>query len=514
MYLTAYNDTTIRQLTRISPKSHKSSMKNILVAQIRQETATFNPHPTVYDMFKQHHGDEIIEKHSGTDTELAAFIDIVARRDDLNIVPTMSAASVSGGAIPKDDLDRLLDEMINSIKAASEQNSIDAVYMCLHGAMAGVEEDDPEGRLISATRKIVGDIPLVASVDLHAIITDQMLDLCDVIIPFHTYPHVDQYSTGERATTVLLDMLDGKTQPEMVSVKIPMLVRGDELITATGKFGEAIQMCQAIESSDSGIAAGVNIGNAFTDVPELRSNVIVVRNGNREQALDEAARIAQFMWDHRELFKADLMSLEDSIASAQNTDGLTVFSDAADATASGASGDSNEILKGLVYSDFSGRALVPIIDAAAVNAAFTSGVGEAFIARLGGSLDPGRFEPLSLTVKVKSLHDGYFTYENGLQGYGGRVAVLQHQNIDILVVERSVYVVGQRVFKDHGLTPADYDIVVVKSPNGFRPYYEQEAANICAVDVIGSTSANLNSLPFENVARPIFPLDDNPTFTV
>ena len=489
-------------------------MKNILIAQIRQETSTFNPHPTVYGMFKQHHGKDIIEKHTDTDTELAAFIDLIAKRDDINILPTMSAASVSGGAIPKDDLDQLLGEMIDSIRTAAEQNSVDAVYMCLHGAMAGIEEEDPEGRLIAGARELVGDVPLVASVDLHAIITDKMLELCDVIVPFHTYPHVDQYSTGTRATTALLDMLDGKTKPEMVTVKIPMLVRGDELITATGKFGEAIQMCQAIESSESGISAGVNIGNAFTDVPELRSNVLVARNGNREQAKDEAAEIARFMWDHRELFKAELMSLEDSIASAEETDGLTVFSDAADATASGAPGDSNEILKGLVYSDFNGSALVPIIDASAVNAAFTSGVGEAFIARLGGSLDPGRFEPVSLTVKVKSLHDGYFTYENGLQGFAGRVAVLQHQNIDIMVMERSVYVVGQRVFKDHGLTPADYDIVVVKSPNGFRPYYEQDAANICPVDVVGSTSANLKSLPFKNLARPIFPLDENPSFII
>ena len=39
-------------------------------------------------------------------------------------------------------------------------------------------------------------------------------------------------------------------------VKIPMLARGNELITKTGKFGEAIRMCQDIESSAGGIAAG------------------------------------------------------------------------------------------------------------------------------------------------------------------------------------------------------------------------------------------------------------------
>ena len=44
--------------------------------------------------------------------------------------------------------------------------------------------------------------------------------------------------------------------------------------------------------------------------------------------------------------------------------------DAADATSSGASGDSNAILKGLFESGYKGKALLPIVDAPAVEAAF------------------------------------------------------------------------------------------------------------------------------------------------
>lgn len=52
-----------------------------------------------------------------------------------------------------------------------------------------------------------------------------------------------------------------------------MLVRGDELLTRTGRFGEAIRQCQAMEATAAGSAAGVLIGNTFTDVPALQSNV-------------------------------------------------------------------------------------------------------------------------------------------------------------------------------------------------------------------------------------------------
>ena len=71
----------------------------------------------------------------------------------------------------------------------------------------------------------------------------------------------------------LLELLPGNVQPTTARVKLPMLVRGDELLTASGRFGEAIRMCQQIEASEGALAAGVIIGNAFTDVPALQSNV-------------------------------------------------------------------------------------------------------------------------------------------------------------------------------------------------------------------------------------------------
>ena len=219
-----------------------------------------------------------------------------------------------------------------------------------------------------------------------------------------------------------------------------------------------------------------------------------------------------------------------------------------DATASGASGDSNMILKALLERQFhtqhGGYALIPIVDAPAVAMAKAAGVGARLgsssssssprgnqppLLELGGSLDPGRFTPLLLGEGgedvdgvgplVVSLHEGTFTYENGTTGYAGDVAVLRFDGgsdsssssssgaIDLLVVSQSAYFVGQACFTSFGLQPADYDVVVVKSPNGFRPHYEAIAESIIPVDVPGSTSANLLSLPFVNLQRPIFPLD-------
>ena len=480
--------------------------RRILIAAMKQETATFNPFPTLYDDFQISRGRQLVTESRGTNTEIAGALDVFEQHGRLEIVPAVSATAVSGGAIPPADLDRLTGEIIESVRAAG---NIDAAYLCFHGAMAGVEEPDPEGRLLGEIRRLIGDVPVVVSLDLHAIITDDLVARSDVLVPYHTYPHTDHYETGQRAATVLLQLLEGTTRPTVARVELPMLVRGDDLITETGRFGEAIRMCQDIEQSTDGLAAGVIIGNAFTDVPALQSNVLVTTNQNPELAEREAERIGRFMWKNREFFQAELTALDNAISMAGQTDGLTVFSDGADATASGASGDSNIILKGLLKSGFTKDALVPIVDATAVETAFDAGVSGEISVSLGGTRDPGRFQPICVKARVRSLHDGQFTYENGTQGRAGRTAVLICRTLSILVTERTVFVVGRRVFQSHGLDPRDFDLVVVKSPNGFRTWYEDIASLIVPVDVPGSTSANLKSLPFTRCVRPIFPLDDS-----
>ena len=481
----------------------------VLIADMKQETATFNPAPTTYDDFRIYSGAEIIEAFTNTATELSGAFDVFRLDGRVDVVPTVAADSVSGGRIATADLDRLLGEIEESVRA--NRDGIDAAYLSLHGAMAGEEEGDPEGRLLAAVREILGDVPIVASLDLHCVLTDRMVEHADILVPYHTYPHTDHYETGQRAARNVIAMLEGAVRPTVARVKLPMLVRGDELLTATGRFGEAIRMCQQVEANEIGLAAGVIIGNAFTDVPALQSNVLVTTNDDENAARRAADRIGRFMWNNRELFQANLTSLEDAIQIATATEGLVVFSDAADATASGASGDSNAILKGLLSHGFSKRTLVPIVDAPAVNSLFEAGIGETIAIPLGGTRDPGRFTPVSVTCRVRSLHDGEFTYENGTVGRAGRTAVVVAGSIHILVTERPVYVVGRRVFQAFGLEPTDFNLVVVKSPNGFRTWYESISSSIVPVDVPGSTSANLKSLPFEHCVRPIFPLDADVT---
>ena len=67
------------------------------------------------------------------------------------------------------------------------------------------------------------------------------------IVADHSHQRVCRaIDTGERAAKLLLRILAG-ARPKIARVTVPALVRGDELITATGCYGDLIRECQRIE---------------------------------------------------------------------------------------------------------------------------------------------------------------------------------------------------------------------------------------------------------------------------
>ncbi|MFP6766459.1 MAG: MlrC C-terminal domain-containing protein, partial [Planctomycetaceae bacterium] len=355
----------------------------------------------------------------------------------------------------------------------------------------------------------------VISLDLHGILTERMLQHSDAVVVYHTYPHVDFQQTGARAAGLLRRIVYGEVSPVMARVNIPALVRGDELITETGAVSECIRMAREIEASEQGLAAGMMWGNPFTDVPELQSRSVVVMDGDQAAAQQHALRLAESFWRHHEKMQVPLTSLEHSVQNAsQVTGGTVVLMDAADATSSGASGDSNAVLRELLRQDYRGTALVPVVDPPAVEAAFRAGIGGTVQVTVGGALDPERFEPLPVTANVRMLSDGQFHSESfGWPWDSGRTAVLQADQVTILAGTRPVSLFDRSWFLAHGLEPRRFDLVVVKSPHCEPQMFSDWCARLIHVDAPGSTSANLLSLGHTHCVRPVFPLDHGVVFS-
>lgn len=487
-------------------------MPRILIAECIHEICSFNPVPTRYEDFFVHTGAAMLDYHRGIGSEVSGALNTFRTLPNTTIVPTFSARGItSGGTIPANDFRRLADEMLAQLRAAGP---VDAAYFALHGAMAAENEIDPEGYFLAEARRLLGpSIPIVASFDLHGILTDQMLTHPDAIVVYHTYPHVDFYDTGARAAKLLLRLLAGEVRPVTAKVEIPALVRGDELITATGVFGSFIRQAQQIEQRPAGVAAGMFIGNPFTDVPDLRSYAVVTTDNDPALAEREALALAEGFWTERQRMQAKLTPLDESVRLAAELPATVALVDAADATSSGASGDSNAILRQLIATGYARRALVPIVDAPAVEAAFAVGVGATVDITLGGSLDARRFTPLPLRATVRMLSDGRFRSESfNQEWYSGPTVVLQSGSITLVVTSRPVHLFDRSLFYAHGQDPRDFDLVVVKSPHCQHHMYAEWCSLLINVDAPGSTSANLPTLGHTICRRPVFPLDGSPAY--
>ena len=490
-------------------------MTRILIGECKQEVSTFNPVASTYADFDISSGEELLDYHRGIKSEIGGALHVFADAGAIELFPTYSARAItSGGTLTAESFQRIGQEFLAAVRAAPP---VDGIYFSLHGAMSAEGEDDPEGWLLAETRKIVGEqIPIVVSLDLHGVLTDRMLEHSDAIVAYHTYPHVDFYQTGERAGRLLLRILRGEAKPVTARVRIPALVRGPELITETGLFGEMIRQAQRLETSERGLSAGMFIGNPFTDVRDLASNSFVVANGDADWAASQALALANDFWQVREQLYQPLSSLEEAIAIAKTNfgNGAVIFVDAADATSSGASGDSNAILRGLVESGYRGRVLAPVVDAPAVKQAMEAGIGNRVRTTIGGQLDPQRFTPFPVEAQVRLLSDGRFVNEShGSTWDGGPTAVLEVGNLTIVATSRPVSLYDRSLFYAHGQDPKRFDAVVVKSPHCQHHMFAAWATQMLNVDAPGSTSANLPYLGHTRCRRPIFPLDEGVTFT-
>lgn len=488
-------------------------MPRILVAECKQEVSSFNPVPSRYEDFRVVRGAAFLEHHRGGGEEVGGALSVFDVDRSVQLVPTFGAsANTSGGILAAGSFEQLSRDFLGSL---AEAGPVDAAYFSLHGAMQAENEDDPEGLLLQEARRILGEkIPFVVSLDLHGVLTDRMLEHSDAVVAYHTYPHVDFFHTGSRAASLLMKILTRGVRPVTARVKIPALVRGDELITETGSIRECIELAKQIEASNLGLSAGVMWGNPFTDVPELRTNSFVVMDGDESAAGERSIELANRFWKHHEKMQVPLTDLVESVRLAKESPaGTVVMMDAADATSSGASGDSNAILRELLRQNYRGRVLAPVVDPAAVRQAFAAGVGATIHTSVGGAFDSARFQPLALEARVRLLSDGKFRSESfGWPWDSGDTAVLQTENVTLVVGTRPVSLFDRSWFYAHGQNPRHFNVVVVKSPHCEPHMFANWCSKLINVDAPGSTSANLRSLGHTRCVRPIFPLDEGVTF--
>jgi len=107
--------------------------------------------------------------------------------------------------------------------------------------MVAEHVDDGEGEVLARVREVVGGhVPIVASVDLHANVTERMLCSADALVAYRTYPHVDMAATGERAAMLLERLMAGETL-HRASRRLPFLIPVNGMLHAAGTGAQHVR---------------------------------------------------------------------------------------------------------------------------------------------------------------------------------------------------------------------------------------------------------------------------------
>ena len=426
------------------------------------------------------------------------------------------AMSEPNGPVEHGFFEELLDTITRGLKAALP---VDGVYFCAHGAAITTEEDDPEGVLFERIREIVGpDVPVVATFDLHANVSDRMVDNIDAFIGYRTNPHLDMRERGLEAAAILRELLAG-AKTERVRLRLPIVPPTVTLLTAAGPYAEMIELGQRRMNP---VIMNVSVmgGFAYADTAKNGLSVIVTARGDRAAAASLAAEIAQYGWDNRSRFYPKLTSLDEAVQkalSAARDPSLPAlaFADVADNPGGGGRGNTMFLLRAFAEAGVTGALLGVIYDTPLAAEAHRHGLHYHFDAHFNRDETTKFSEPWHAAARVAALHDGDCVGRRGIYA-GTRLALgpcaaLAIGGITVVIMSHRVQCADPIFFEMMGLDIAKARAVVVKSRGHFRGGFDEFFGpdRIVEVDLPGLTSPMLNRFEWTRLPRPVIPLDDD-----
>ena len=433
------------------------------------------------------------------------------KQSGLRPEPLLYASACSGGPMTSDCYQQLRAELTMRLR---QSQPVDGVLLALHGSALADGVDDPEGDLLQLARQIVGpEIPIVATLDLHAHVTEQMIHSTDALVAWETYPHHDQYSTGQRAARLMRRILDGHCYPAMAMAKVPVITSAICASTdGDGPFANLMRYTKSIEQKPEVLSTSLFLVHPYMDCPHMGSGGLVITNDNEELAIELANDIAVRYRQQRDNLEPKTVTPAAAIRTAMSSSAKSVILvETADCCGGGAAGDSVATLSALVDMAPEEQALVPVVDPRAAAQCHSASIGSQIKLTLGHGLDPRWGSPRNFTGIVERLHDGNFEYTGG-QFAGqtaqmGPTAVFRIGGVSVLITSRATYDYADEQYRAVGLQPAAARFIVAKNPMNFRFAYGDFAESVFVLDTPGPTPATLKHVPFQKLQRPYFPLD-------
>ncbi len=459
--------------------------------------------------------------------EAAGFVRTMDATGPWQPVPMVFAWCHPWGPVDQAFFEHMKAEIIRRIDAAG---GADAVFVGNHGAMLATGSSDPDGDLLTLLREKLGpDVPIVGTLDLHANVSARSAKAADVLISYQTNPHVDMFERGEEAAHVIRAMLAGNATPQAAYVKLPIAAPTATLLSRAGPYADLIDYGQRRKRELGGAILNVSVvaGFVYADSPSTGMSVIVTGRHELEPAQRLAGEIARMAWADHERFQCELTPFDEAVASAvaRGEDAkqpAIIYADIGDNPGGGGGGDTTELLAALVEAGAKGVLYGSFFDPALAKEAVAAGVGAEITAvfnRQPLTRFSARYE---VPAKVVAVSTEPFIGRLGL--YAGQTINAQpacalqvggEDGITVVVISNRYQTADPMFFEHLGFDIAAARTVVVKSRghfrSGFEPFFPPE--RVQEPDTPGFTSPILTRFDWQNLPRPVFPLDQETDWT-
>jgi len=484
-------------------------MSRIAVGGFQHETNTFAPTKARYEDFVRAsgwpgltRGEPLFEAVAGINIPVAGFVD-AARKMGHELVPLVWGNTEPSAHVTGDAYERIAATLIGDLAAALP---VDAVYLDLHGAMVAEHLEDGEGELLARVRALVGPgVPIVASLDLHANVTERMVGQASALVAYRTYPHIDMAETGGRAAKVLDGILRHGRPLYKSFRKLPYLIPLTFQCTLIEPGKSLYALATALER---GQIACANFATGFplADIRDCGPSVFVYATS--QAGADRAADRLTGECLAREADFADALwepdaAVQHAMATAKTASGPVVLADTQDNPGAGGDADTIGLLKALVRNGAEDAAFAVLCDPPAAAAAHAAGVGASVKLKIGGRSNLPGHGPFEGQFKIRAIGDGKFTatgpFYKGSRMQLGPMACLQIGGVHVIVASRKMQAADQAILRHVGIEPSRMKILALKSSVHFRADFGPIAEEILVVEAPGPAIADPAKLPYKRL---------------
>ncbi|MDH5792123.1 MAG: M81 family metallopeptidase [Candidatus Bathyarchaeota archaeon] len=488
----------------------------IAVASFSHETCTFCPNITTLEDWEAGGilcGAEALDTEGQGKSYITGYKEAASEEEGVELVGILRARGPRtvgmGSWLTTESFDVIACRIVEGVE---KEMPLDGVLLALHGAMAVTNVPRPEAELCRRVRKVVGRIPIMVTLDLHANEDVELAHAADGVFILKTYPHLDGHEIGKTAAKCIIETVGGEFRSTMAVRKPGVISASVYQASEYYPMRDVYDRCREWEAKGV-YCASVAPGFAYADVPDAGASVFVVTNGDHELAEEAAEDISDLIWSLRQALTRPLPKAREGVANVmkmieEDTRPVVI------AYHDDRLGDGTHVFKELLEQGAKNFCTTSIADPNALYKLDQEHkVGDTVTVKIGGWVHPISGPPVTVTGKIEWLGPADWV-ETGPMGRGAvrhddLVASLDlGDNRHVVISERLRAPMSADPLKAVGLDVDSFDIVEVKSRVHHKAFWDTWSAVDYPVDPPGTTPADLRTLEYENMPWDIYPIGE------